>query len=141
MFDSFKKEIISFPSNFKMDGTVTEYRAPTDDSIRLAEEFREKLQKEFITRFEIPDNEFNLWCDIYQRGISIDLVFRFKINNKEFVKKFELSRMDFHTAGREGLSKFIQEKIANILIEDITYYIVKTMMHNGFNKVLEEVFE
>ena len=55
MFDSTHLHVRSSPSHV----SVTEHRAPTDDSIRLAEEMREKILKSIQSESELFSNTFS----------------------------------------------------------------------------------
>ena len=46
----FDKTFVGYQSSPR-EVTVNEHRAPTDDSIRLAEEYREKARQEFVKAY------------------------------------------------------------------------------------------
>ena len=57
---------------------VHEHRAPTDESIRLAEEMREKILENIIYQEHVNDNHFDyrvyVFKDVFTRGQDIEVV-------------------------------------------------------------------
>jgi hypothetical protein len=74
---------------------VNEYRAPTDDSIRLAEEMHEKVLNKLISSVKVENNLINGEAFALQEpGFEpiVRMVFKFKINGKEFTAERRVSR-------------------------------------------------
>lgn len=76
---------------------VHEHKAPTDESIRLMEEFHEKAVKNIIAKVKVEDNLVNGECFLVEQPCNlkdVKLYFKFKINGKEFTLEKELSRYE-----------------------------------------------
>lgn len=79
--------------------TVIEKRAPTDDSIRIYEEVKEKAFKSIIDTIEINDNSFNVKGIVYDDDHSMARIckFVFTINGHEISGEVkENMRLDYN---------------------------------------------
>ena len=67
--------------------TITEHKAPTDESIRLLNEFQEKALKNLIRKVEIKDNIIDGVLFVFRYNLDPNmrrLIFRFKLNGQEY---------------------------------------------------------
>ena len=109
------------------DKTITEKRAPTDDSIRLANEYKDKILNDLMGSAVLNNNEFNCAISVYQNpamfnalGICIDCW----INNKkiQFRKEYEPANSFRHpdkdTAIRSKVAEIVKD-FADVIAREI----------------------
>src|SRR5574339_370103 len=72
--------------------TVNEHRAPTDESLKLLNEMREKVERDFIGSFKLENNLFNATVHLSMEPINYDVWFlvRYKINHQTHEVKFSM---------------------------------------------------
>lgn len=113
--------------------TVNENKAPTDDSIRLAEEYREKLRSEFIKAYTFGDmqaNEMNGMVVQFVNSFTImgqDLYVSFNFNNQNFEIKQHISRQEAGISRDEAYKVLfncimdkVRESMVNAFIKGVT---------------------
>lgn len=68
--------------------TVTEIKAPTDDSIKLYEEIKEKAFKSILSVWKIKDNLIEAEICFFANKCTIEqeVLLIYKLNGKEFIK-------------------------------------------------------
>jgi hypothetical protein len=81
MFDSYSYEA------FPYEKTVHEYKAPTDDSIRIYGEMKEKAYKSILKSIGVNNNIINFSAIIYTEFSTYEEVLQYRVmlNGKEYV--------------------------------------------------------
>lgn len=91
---------------------VREIKAPTDDSIRLYQEIKEKAYKDILYSIERHDNEFNFNAIVYKDHISYSTVcsYVFTLNGKKIEGDIELQRVTLRASEskQEVIKKIIE---------------------------------
>lgn len=104
--------------------TVKEIRAPTDDSIRIYEETKEKAYKSILDSLSVNDNKVNYKYQIYKDIYSYKTLLHFsiKLNGTEFVDKVELD-LDISNKHKtaEVIYKKLSEKIASLFFDNFKF--------------------
>lgn len=98
--------------------TVIEKRAPTDESIRLYEEMKEKAYSSILGSIELRDNVLNANCIMYEEVFSRDKVckYRLTLNGREITGEIRTSTLDF--SDRQSLmQKIVDDASRHIAIE------------------------
>lgn len=116
MFDHYTvrgKEYIPYEKSV----SVVEKRAPTDDSIRLYAEIKEKAYSSVLSTIELQDNILNLSAIVYEEVNSMHKVckYRLTLNGKEILGEKRIDALDIKT-------KDIREVYSEI-VNDISQYI------------------
>jgi hypothetical protein len=116
---------------FPYTKTVIEKRAPTDDSIRLYDEIKEKAYKSILKTIELNDNTFNLNAILYNEWSSNHNVcqYRFTLNGKEFTGEIKSSNFNL------GDKSVIYRKIFEGVAQTITTQIMATAFNNKESEV------
>jgi hypothetical protein len=73
----------------------TEQRAPTDESIKLLNEFQEKALDNLVSQGRIENNSLHVEWSIYSqpyRGFQYYIAIRIKLNGTEHIIKFEVDK-------------------------------------------------
>lgn len=74
--------------------TITEKRAPTDESVRLLKEFEEKAEAKVVAAISVGDTTFE--CVLHQQEdmLSDKLLYRaiFSLNGKKMTADYEVER-------------------------------------------------
>lgn len=124
---------ITFPDTIK----VNEYKAPTDESIRMMEEMHAKALKNIIHHIKVEDNLVNGEIFVVHQPwlrYSYKVVCKFKINGKEFVVDKDLDGINFenveqgisilhavgHDTGKAIMLQFALKSFVAIAFEQIT---------------------
>ena len=114
-----------------------EYRAPTDESIRLAKEYEKEITKKIVGQVVFGENvlEFPKGQALYIRrndaSISHDTYICFKLNGKLYEKKLAMHSSDWtgcnnnNNNNRSVLNVFIK-KLTEAIVEEIIGDALKT---------------
>lgn len=135
MFDFFTIETAPEYTHHTSEVSVTEKKAPTDESLRLLKEMREKARESITFDKDLEDNGFKFRATIYERFEEGTMVcqIKFKLNGRieEFEveqSRYESQRQNEHPerlfatkildAVRERVSKTISENIIHLLMSN-----------------------
>ena len=110
----FDKLYVSHQSGPK-EITVNENRAPTDDSIRLCEEYREKVRQELVNAY-VFDGALQMNGVVAQfvnsyTSLSSDIYISFDFNGQHFDCKENLGFRDIPAFGREEAYRKLFDRI------------------------------
>ena len=100
---------------------VTEHKAPTDESIRLLNEFEEKARENIIKKIKVNDNSLNIVSVAYyedQITRELRVHIKFSINGKEYLIKTIIDENKIFDVG-SNLQKIIFETIAQDIMEKL----------------------
>lgn len=99
--------------------TVVEKRAPTDDSIRLYDEIKEKAYNSILGTIEIRDNSLNVVAILYEDFLAYHKVckYRLKLNGKEITGEIRSSEVDLQD--RQALLQEIVDKASRHIAVEI----------------------
>lgn len=127
MFDSYNRiggSYIPYP----YEKTIIEKKAPTDDSIRLYEEIKEKAYKSIIDTIKIDDNILKVNAIVYQDALSYNRIckYRLLLNNNEIEGEIVIDNVEFISYDRIQIMKRIYEEVS----KSISYEIIK-LVFNG----------
>jgi hypothetical protein len=117
--------IIRSPERVSVD--VTEKRAPTDESIRLAEEYRDKLKAQWLATYTLEDTKLNVRWDVFREdfGRKIRVIGKMKINGQEHSLDFSVDQWDFKFDEPDTflvkLHQHLTEQIAAVLTIDLMH--------------------
>jgi len=98
--------------------TVTINKAPTDESIKLYEEFKRRAYDSIIDAFEVSENAFNFKAFIYRDYNQYITYFRYagSINGKKLRGE---SRVEIEKYDREVILRKIYKDVAEQLAKQI----------------------
>ena len=107
--------------------TITELRAPTDDSIRLAEEYLEKAKKNLIGVYQIEGNVLSGVMFAFGHNVipnTVTLYWKFILNAKEFVIQEDISYIDFKSLtsfdmNSKDLAKVLFTKVSEVIVNKL----------------------
>lgn len=122
-----------FTSPSKVEVTVNEHRAATDDSLRLLEETYNKVRESLISRVKVDSNNVKGECYWYNSFVIDTLVVYIKldINGIEYNFKKDINVRDFGVESTDNI-----KTIANALNDYskglVTYYILNYALENIF---------
>lgn len=111
-----------FPSTIKVESSVKEQRATTDDSIRLAEEYREKIERSLIKKLLCKNNivDFTIALNNYDCLRGPILLVKIKINDQEFSESFNIDPSQLEDT-INTLQKWMADKIVMDAIRELCY--------------------
>jgi len=132
MFDTYHR---TTAPNYPQKITVHEHRAPTDESVKLLEEFKKEAEKNIIDSFKFNDNKVNgvvirSHLSVYEPGQK--LYIKFTLNGKEYyiqemfknTELNEMTKVDFYNK----LCKVLAARIAAELV-------IKTIQDDEINVI------
>ncbi len=98
--------------------TITEHKAPTDDSIRLYHEFVQKAQKSTIDSFKISNTVIDIAVTVSQNWASVGEIILYKcsLNGEEIFGKIN-TNCRFES----------REEVTQLVVEDISTTIARYM--------------
>lgn len=99
--------------------TIIEKKAPTDDSIRLYDEIKEKAYNSILKTIRIEDNTISISAILFDDFLTFDKIwkYRFILNGKEYFGQERFSEMEFLKNEEEILRRIIQKVSNQITIE------------------------
>jgi len=112
---------INFPDTIE----IIEKKAPTDESIKLLNEFEEKARKNIIAKVQVNDNTLNgitiAYTNHHATASTIGKIyFKFSINGQEFNLEQDFDVYKFSGEKEKILYSYIHDefksKVANIII-------------------------
>lgn len=109
--------------------TVTEKRAPTDESVRLLKEFEEKAESKFIDRIDVKTNHFEYTLLEFARHLDIaGYKFRYfcNINGKDYTGDVTL---DVHDSSDPKIPQILRKAHEDILSKFLSDIVVESV-HN-----------
>lgn len=129
MFDTYYRQEASYPSSVNV--SVTEKRAPTDESVRLLHEMQVKAESELLKAVRLDRNDFKGMVHIYRDALNL---------GKKVIVLFELNgkQVRHESLIREWTK---QEDIADILIKELAETIAREVILSTFtNEQFSEWF-
>lgn len=100
--------------------SITEKRAPTDESIRLLREMEEAVQKRMISAVRVDSTTFNCVVQVHKDYRTGDhtLMAIFVVNGKKMTAQYTMNMLgDDAESAVIGLRNAVSEKIANHIAE------------------------
>lgn len=105
--------------------TVTEKRAPTDESVRLLRELEEAAEKRVLERGASPDNDLNYTWTIRHNYAenTLTICVRFSLNGREHTRTFEWPMSRWCGDPRERL-KGIRDEVAHVIATEVVHGLI-----------------
>jgi hypothetical protein len=113
-----------------------EFKAPTDDSIRLLGEMEEKARKRIVEAIEVDNNVVTGMMYVLEPdylGQSYKFLAKVKINYKEYVIEESISFYDVGVKGIEEMLRLLYKNVAEKIANDLMQAVVHT---NGFKQMV-----
>lgn len=102
--------------------TVYEHKAPTDKSMELLNEFKEKALKDTMKVFGVKNEDFSFVArfvsdvSTYMKVVTI----KFSLNGREIIETIQIDPIAYSTKDEQELIKFCIEKYKEIVSEIMT---------------------
>ncbi len=96
-----------------------EYRAPTDDSVKLLREMEEKAQEQILKSVRLDNNALKSVVHMYRNHLSCEIIFavQIELNGRRLDTKITTSEWDTHDERMAkvftGISNLISAEILN----------------------------
>lgn len=117
---------------YEKNVTVHEHRAPTDESLKLVEEIREKVQKEIIEAIPIQSSTLN-GCVLYKWSspdfYGLEILAVFKLNDKEYEVRLKIEGAEYHRLRHMSRGSLLEahrhvlntlhQKLAEVISEEL----------------------
>lgn len=115
----FNKTIIhqhatSYPSHV----SITEKRAPTDESVKLLKEMEEKAEEKLLEACELKNNLFTCTWFTWKDVCALRVVIRMKINNVDMNLSVNLHSLDWMRLSQEEKAEKIKNECLKALMEE-----------------------
>lgn len=119
---------------------INEHRAPTDESIKMWEEMQAKVVEKIIAKVDVRDNLVEGAVYAIDRlattMLGIQLIFKFKINGREFVIERTVDENEFYKNGRELYN--IQQTIKDYTKSVILWYTLKSFVAVAYEQITNQ---
>ena len=108
---------------------VHEYRAPTDESVKLLREMEQKAKNEVINSIQLESNYLKANVYLYADPMSFGNMFRvvFDINGHSYVSDIDIPTDAPTEVIVEKLHRGISDVIAQKILEDVSLTVSKLM--------------
>lgn len=100
---------------------VKEYKAPTDESVKLLNEMTEKSLANIVKQFSVQDNDFNFGVMVYKNPLryTTEVHIKFKLNAKEHTTSFDVDEFKSMEGQVRDVYKALCGKLAEILMTPV----------------------
>ena len=100
---------------------VKEYKAPTDESVKLLNEMTEKSLANIVKQFATQDNDFNFGVMVYKNPMRFitEVIIKFKLNGKDHEMRFDVDEYISVDQQVQATYKAICGKLAEILVSSV----------------------
>ncbi len=145
MFDTYRigstsTEYVPYEKSVK----ITETRAPTDESVKLLNEFQEKAKQNLVDQIKVEDNTLNGVVLFFRQDIVHDKVEwfgKFSLNGKEHKVQGELpfgfdEKISFHLQGNMLNIPDLRE----VFIAEIAKTLMVDLMKGEASKIKDRIF-
>lgn len=126
--------------------TIKEIKAPTDESIRLLNEFQEKALDNIITKVEVKDNFVTgvvMAFDVARSASSIQheimIICKFKINGQEFVVEKGISREDLWKDNADRDIAMINLELENYANSVMLWFMCKKFAEVAYTQITNKL--
>ena len=108
---------------------VHEHRAPTDESIKIYKEMREKIEKEILGKCRavcpvLGEVEFVMMAPNMQLQKE-EFLYIFNLNGKEYKRTVEIDMFDLRTKDMSEILEIFRKDVVECLSECIVFEMVK----------------
>lgn len=112
---------------------VREYRAPTDDSIKILEEMREKTIKGILASLICDDNSFKCKCLLNKNNLELNyrIIVQYTFNGYERIVKLAFTEQD-KNKGISHLGFLLKQAVA----EDFATVITTHSMYDIYTPLI-----
>ena len=109
------------------DVNVKEYKAPTDESVKLLNEMQEKTLANIIKQFSVQDNDFNFGVMSYKNPIryTTEVLVKFTLNRKQYEVKTDVDEFKDRDGQIKDIYKAVCDKLAVIFTEGVLHSLQK----------------
>lgn len=117
-----KKEYVPYEKTV----IVHEHKAPTDESIKILNEFKQKALEDTMLLVEVKNTEFNFVVRYVQNPTTLEqqAVFKFMFNGKEIVKIIDINQKQLFLSQAEMI-QFLITEFKRIIAESVEEVVVK----------------
>lgn len=100
---------------------IKEYKAPTDESVKLLNEMTEKSLANIVKQFAVQDNDFNFGVMVYKNPMRFvtEVIIKFKLNGKDHEMRFDVDEYRSIDQQVQATYKAICGKLAEILVNSV----------------------
>ena len=104
----------------EVEKTVIVKNAPTDESVKLLNEYQDKALKNILDRTTVNDNKMNYTWVIHNNPLTLQMTFHYrtKMNGKEFTGDVEIQSYESPVILLETMMKDISDSIAHQMIKE-----------------------
>src|SRR4030095_2588560 len=100
--------------------SITEKRAPTDESVRLLREMETKAKEQVIAAVQVIDNSFNIVVHAHHDNLYMNIIIMmvYSINGKRHESKFTLNPMKKKEQWIPELVECLGKDIARLVLAE-----------------------
>jgi hypothetical protein len=132
-------------THIRYPDTIKEVKAPTDESIRLLNEFQEKALDNLISKVEVNNNLIEgtvMAFDMAHTSASIQhevkIICKFKINGQEFVVEKGISRDELWKDNSDRSIAQINLQLNNYANSVLLWFMCKKFVEIAFKQITNQ---
>lgn len=120
---------------------IHEHKAPTDRSVRLLNEMKEKAKEDIIASIEVQDNVLNGVAISYCEPFAVDMTpnytihLKFKVNGKEYLINKTIDRWEASLKGEGDVTQRVKNFLQDALKSEIARIVFQYMMVDVINEL------
>lgn len=129
-------------TNIRYADTIKEVKAPTDESIRLLNEFQEKALDNLIAKVEVKDNlvegtvmAFDMARTTTSIMYEVVIVCKFKINGRQFVVEKGISHDELWKDNADKVINNINMMLGDYLKSVMVWFMVKKFAEIAYKQI------
>lgn len=132
-------------THIRYPDTIKEVKAPTDESVRLLNEFQEKALDNLISKVEVKDNlvegtvmAFEMGCTTAAIQFEIKIICKFKINGHEYVVEKGIDRSELWKNDADKTILNINNTLRNYANSVMLWWICKEFVAVAYKQITNQ---
>lgn len=134
-------------THIRYPDTIKEVKAPTDESIRLLNEFQEKALDNLISKVEVKNNivegtvmAFEMARTTMVIQYEVMIICKFKINGQEFVVEKGISREELYKDNADRVIANINLTLGDYLKSIMLWFMMKKFVEIAYKQITSSEF-
>lgn len=134
-------------TNIHFPDTIKEVKAPTDESVRLLNEFQEKALDNLISKVEVKDNMIEgtvMAFEMARTAMAIQhdviIICKFKINGQEFVVEKGVSKTELLEGNADKVILNINLYLRDYLKSVMLWFMMKKFVEVAYKQITNSEF-
>lgn len=132
-------------THIRYPDTIKEIKAPTDDSVKLLNEFQEKALDNLISKVDVKNNlvegtvfAFDMARSSTSLACEVKIICKFKINGQEYVVEHGVSRDELYKDNADRDIMNINTSLHNYANSVMLWWVCKKFTEIAFRQITNQ---